>query len=278
MRLDYKRMKYIRPIATIAAALALIAPLSACGGQAVDANGSESTIITVGENTKNNRPYNYVNENGQIDGYEAALLKKIDEKLPQYTFHYKQMDWANTLVSLDSGKTDIAASSLSLSSERKQKYAHAETPDAIVNQRLVVAKNNNTLKSVDDLGNKRVIVWQGTDVNTYLEDWNKKHPDNPAKLQLGDWSWEQAVASVDNGTADAMILDDAFTKMLRDTYGDKIKSVGKPVITDSTYLLINKTKPQLAKDINGALTALPKDGTLDNLSQKYLGHKYDSKE
>ena len=48
-------MKYIRPIATIAAALALIAPLSACGGQAVDVNGSESTIITVGENTKNDR-------------------------------------------------------------------------------------------------------------------------------------------------------------------------------------------------------------------------------
>lgn len=270
------RINAVKSAVAAIAAAALFVPLAACGSStsADENNNPDAKTIVVGENTKNNKPYNYLNEDGEIDGYEAALLKEIDKKLPQYKFQYKSLDWANLLVSLDTGKIDVAASSLALNDERKQKYAYTEQSDLVLSQKVVVSKKNDSVKSLKDLAGKTALVWQGVDVTSVFENYNKEHPDNPINLKYGDWAWEQYVASIDKGTAAGGALDVGFVKSLNDDYGDKLKTVGDPVLETKSHFLVNKNKAQVAKDLDTAIKELKADGTVNKLSKQYLGYEY----
>lgn len=270
------RTSTIKSLVAVIAVSALFVPLAACGGAASadEHNNPDAKTIVVGENTKNNKPYNYLNEDGEIDGYESALLKEIDKKLPQYKFQYKSLDWANLLVSLDTGKIDVAASSLAMNDERKQKYAYTEQSDLVLSQKVVVSKKNNSVKSLKDLAGKTALVWQGVDVTSVFENYNKEHPGNPIKLKYGDWAWEQYVASIDKGTAAGGALDVGFVKALNDDYGDKLKTVGDPVLETKSHFLVNKKKAQVAKDFDEAIKELKADGTVNKLSKQYLGYAY----
>ena len=268
----------IRAIIAATAALALLSPLVACGSTSAEASGApnnpDAQTIVIGENTRTNKPYNYLNEDGEIDGYEHAVLKAVDDKLPQYKFDYKPLDWTNLLVSLDTGKVDLAASDFGINDERKQKYAYTQEPHLVNNIRVVVSSKNTSINSIDDLGGKTVQAWQGEQITHVLEDWSTKHPDNPMNLKFGDWTWEQYVASIDKGATDAGALDVGFVKALNDDYGNKLKNVGDSLLQQSGHFLLNKDKAQAAKDIDGALKELKEDGTINRLTQQYLGYDY----
>ena len=56
-----------------------------------DSKGSTGTnkVTTLKvAHTQNYVPYDFVDEKGESDGYEVAVLKAIDEKLPDYKFEY----------------------------------------------------------------------------------------------------------------------------------------------------------------------------------------------
>lgn len=50
--------------------------------------GSNKVTTLKVAHTQNYVPYDFVDEKGQSDGYEVAVLKAIDEKLPDYKFEY----------------------------------------------------------------------------------------------------------------------------------------------------------------------------------------------
>ena len=55
----------------------------------------------------------------------------------------------------------------------------------VIHWYLVVPKDSS-IKSLDDIGGKKTEVVQGTSTAKQLEDFNKKHSDNPTDLQYTD--------------------------------------------------------------------------------------------
>ncbi|MBD5543348.1 MAG: transporter substrate-binding domain-containing protein [Lachnospiraceae bacterium] len=92
---------------------------TACGGK--EESDNEVTRIIVGSGNMYN-PYCYVDEEGNAVGYEYDVLKAIDELLPQYEFEYQTMAFDQLLLSLDSGKIDLAAHQYEYTDERAEKY------------------------------------------------------------------------------------------------------------------------------------------------------------
>ena len=77
-----------RAVAMFAVTTAVFS-LAACGANSSDKNTSSSNdvqIINIAGVT-GKKPYTYVNGDNYT-GYDFELLKKIDEKLPQYEFKY----------------------------------------------------------------------------------------------------------------------------------------------------------------------------------------------
>ena len=69
--------------------------------------GSNKVTTLKVAHTQNYVPYDFVDEKGESDGYEVAVLKAIDEKLPDYKFEYTGTSDDDLLIGLESGKYDI---------------------------------------------------------------------------------------------------------------------------------------------------------------------------
>lgn len=261
----------------IAAALpvaALIGTLSACGTEnsaTTDSNNDVNARTVVVGSSASINPVDFVDEDGNLDGYEIAVLREADKLLPQYKFEYKKEDWKNLFISLESNKVNIASNFLALNSERKEKFLYNEKPTLYTDMYLATSKRAKDIKSFDEFAGKKVLAIDGTAETEKLEDYNKKNPDASFNLVRGVPSWEQVVASIDKGAYDAYVGSHTFINQLNAAYGDKLKANGPVFSQEETYYLLNKDENKLNEDLNKALKQLRENGTLKKLSKQYLG-------
>jgi L-cystine transport system substrate-binding protein len=234
------------------------------------------TTITVGSGTSYS-PYCYLDDDGNAVGYEYDVLKAVDEKLPQYEFKYESMDFDNLLLSLDSGKVDVVAHQYEATDERREKYLFANESYTIFNTYITVLSSVNDINSLDDLQGKNVWVGGTTSAsNQIVVKYNAEHSDNPIKLvNNNDTSAEYQITSLQQGAWAATIAQERDVASYNEEYGEEIlKTVGEPVNSSLTYYLYNKDETQLRDDIDTALKELKEDGTLKEISEKWLGGDY----
>ena len=85
-----KKAWIIGGVAVVAVIGATIIGRSLAGAPAKEGEtASSAEVITLKvAHTQNYVPYDFVNEKGESDGYEVAVLKAVDEKLANYQFEY----------------------------------------------------------------------------------------------------------------------------------------------------------------------------------------------
>ena len=88
--------------------------------------GSNKVTTLKVAHTQNYVPYDFVDEKGESDGYEVAVLKAIDEKLPDYKFEYTGTSDDDLLIGLESGKYDIGTKGAWYTEERAKKIYHTK--------------------------------------------------------------------------------------------------------------------------------------------------------
>ena len=95
------------------------------GTQLVFANELEDIqnagVIKVGvEGTY--QPYTYHDEDGNLTGFDVDVAKAIAEKLG-VEVDFTEADWDSLLAGIDSGRIDTVINAVSVTDERKEKYA-----------------------------------------------------------------------------------------------------------------------------------------------------------
>ena len=80
--------------------------------------------------TNNYKPYDFINDNGDSDGYEVAVLKEIDKLLPEYEFEYTPTSDDDLLIGVLQGKYDVGTKGIWITEERRKKYVFPENPIA----------------------------------------------------------------------------------------------------------------------------------------------------
>ena len=73
-------------------------------------------------------PYDFVNEKGESDGFEVAVLKEIDKLLPEYEFEYFPTSDDDLLIGVQQGKYDFGTKGVWVTEERKKKYIFPQNP------------------------------------------------------------------------------------------------------------------------------------------------------
>ncbi|PLS29354.1 transporter substrate-binding domain-containing protein [Bifidobacterium parmae] len=265
-----------RTIAATLPVLLLVGVVSGCGQSATGAesgaaNDADAKTIVVGLNTKTSKPFNYVNEDGQLDGYEYQILKRIDDLYPEYRFEYKQLDWPNTLASLDTGKIQVAASSLQLNDERKAKYGYTDQGLAQYVTRVVVNKSDNKIHKLADLAGKTVLASNGDASAALLEKYNAKHPDGKIKLKYGDWTLEQIHTSLSSDSVDAITGTELGVAEYNAANPAKPeKAVGEVLGQQNTRFFFDKSNTELKTKLDDGIKKLRDSGELKKLSKQYL--------
>jgi len=246
-------------------------------------SGSDKVTTLKVAHTQNYVPYDFLDEKGQSDGYEVAVLKAIDEKLPDYQFEYTGTSDEDLLIGLESGKYDIGTKGAWYTEERVKKFIIPESPIGASIIGFTIRKADaNKFKNIDDFAKEKGKLVPISPQNaqwTVIEEYNKKHSASPIELTAAEsFQIADAYAWVLEGRYDAFFdIKLSFEKAVTDKAGSYHQYADQlswfPYKGIPTYPLIHKDKKneEFAKAYEKAIKELEKDGTLSKLSEKYFG-------
>ncbi|WP_336773759.1 transporter substrate-binding domain-containing protein [Paenibacillus sp. MMO-58] len=213
----------------------------------------------------------FIDENGKLTGFDVELIKEIDKRLPQYEFDIKTMEFSNLLLSLETNKIDLVAHEMEKNPEREEKYLFNKESYAHWRNKIIVAKDNNTINSLDDLAGKKVLTGATSAEAQILENYNKLH-DKKINIVYQNGGANDTVSQITSGRVDATIGAD-FTLSLIDPQA-KLKTAGDDLSEADILFVLRKNDPaeqELSDAVDGALKEIKADGTLGKLSTEWLG-------
>jgi L-cystine transport system substrate-binding protein len=213
----------------------------------------------------------FLDENGKLTGFDVELLREVDTRLPDYEFDFQTMDFSNLLLSLETKKIDLVAHVMEKNPERELKYSFNKEAYAHWRNRIVVAKDNNSIQTLDDLKGKKALVGATSAQAQILENYNKEH-DNAINIVYQSGTANDAAAQISSGRVDATLAAD-FVLPIIDPQS-QLKATG-PELSSADILYVfrkdDADSQKLSDAIDGAIKELKTDGTLGKLSSEWLG-------
>ncbi|RHW34730.1 amino acid ABC transporter substrate-binding protein [Lysinibacillus yapensis] len=214
----------------------------------------------------------FIDENGNLTGYDVELVKAIDEKLPEYEFEFKTMEFSNLLLSLETNKIDFIAHQMEVNEERQEKFLFNKEPYNVFPLKVTVNQNNNEINSVEDLKGKKVGVTPTSSSAVVIEDYNEEH-DLGAEVIYGTGSADFQ-EQLKTGRIDAIISTPFAVDFVNEHADAQQKVVGEPLLSSKVYFLLNKKSTALSDRIDEALKELKEEGVVRELSVEWLGADY----
>lgn len=226
-------------------------------------------------------PYDFVNDKGESDGFEVAVLKEIDKLLPQYEFEYFPTSDDDLLIGVLQGKYDVGTKGVWITEERKKKYVFPQNPIGASIIGIVIRKDTadkiTDIKSFAKYSGKLVPIGPSNAQYNIIDEYNKQNPDARVKLVAGDqFEAADGYVWVVEGRYDARVdIKLSFQNNIEKEgapyakYKDKLSYV--PYKAIPTWPLFNRKNQAFANAYDEAIKTLKENGTLEKLSQKYFG-------
>jgi ABC-type amino acid transport substrate-binding protein len=238
-------------------------------------SGAKDEIIVVGTEGAY-PPYNFVEKDGTVNGYDADVIRALDARIAGVTFKFQPTAWDAIFVALESGKFDVIASQIAKNKAREAKYLFSDSPYLYGYGAIVFKKGRTDIKKISDLHGKTVVAGVGSYNTSWLENYNKANG-NPIKIAYYDGNVALMFADIVNGRVDATLNDPVTTddfiakQNLALDYVIRADQDPSPV-----YLLFakNANGARYKKLVDKALADIIADGTLAKLSIKWLGKDY----
>lgn len=210
-------------------------------------------------------PWSYHDlDTNEVIGYDADTARAIGEKLG-VEVQIVEAPWESLFAGLDDGRYDIVINGVEVTDERSEKYDFSE-PYAYIHTALVVRKDNEEIKSFDDLKGKKTVNSIGS---TYME-----LAESYGASAAGVSTLNDTIQNVIDGRADATLnADVSIYDYLNQQPDANIKIVA--TTEDASHVAIPIRKGDetafFEKAVNAAIEELKADGTLAKLSEKYFG-------
>jgi L-cystine transport system substrate-binding protein len=216
----------------------------------------------------------FLDEKGELVGYEIDVLNAVDDILPQYEFELETVEFRAILVGLEAKKYDLAAHNWAKNAEREAKFLYGTVPLGFYSYSLVVRQGETGINSVSDLEGRNVSTSTGSNVSGLLEAYNRDQAKTPINLIYGSLDDEGQIKGLSEGRFDAYILDEKRFLDQAQAFPGITKETGPRLLPGYTYYIFNKGDEQLRDDIDAAITKLRDNGTLSTYSKKWFVDDY----
>ena len=283
-----KRRTFISLMSVMAAAGVLtLAGCSSNSGSSAAASGAASSAASTGAADQlaaiqtNGKlvvalegawqPWSYHDESDTLVGYDVEVSRAVAEKLgvePEYV----ESDWDSLFAGLDAGRFDIVCNGVEVTDERAKTYDFT-TPYGYIHTALAVRKDNEDIKSFEDLKGK-------TTANSLASTYMELAESYGATVQGID-TLEETIQLLTAGRIDATLnADVSFYDYLNVHPDADFKLVAQT--EDASHVAIPVRKgddsASLLEAINTAIEELRADGTLKALGEKYFGQDISSED
>ena len=274
-------------------ALTLTAALAGCGGSASSAASADAASTadtaassTAADATENELdkvkaagklvigvegtypPFTYHDDNGELTGLDVELGKALAEKLGVEA-EFQEAAWDSLLIGIDTERFDTVINSVSITDERAEKYDFSD-PYYYEARRVVVRSDDDSIQGPDDLNGKKI----ATNTTNAFIPWYEEHG---AEVVGIDTSGE-AIDLLLSGRVDFVGTSVPVLNAYLDEHPDAKDKVKEafviPDSEDTIAIPVRKGEPEFLDAVNAALAELREEGTLKEISEKYLGGDY----
>lgn len=245
-------------------AAVVVTSLSGCGNSGSKDAAQQKKELIVGTEPSF-APFEFPDgKDGEITGFDMDLIKAMAKKLGYEKVTIKGMGFDALIPAMNAGNIDVIISGMSITDARKKQVLFTD-PYYESGLMVIVKKDNNEIKSFDDLKGKRIGVQLGT---TGAQEAEKIEG---AKVTNFDTS-DLACIELKNGNVDAVISDlpvlQYFLKQKGSSYA---KAVGTPKKGDFYGIAAPKDKKDLVDGMNKALKELKDSGEYKKIYTKWFG-------
>ncbi len=214
-------------------------------------------------------PYEFMYEN-EIVGVDIEIMKLVAEKIG-VELEITDVAFATICTSVKSAKADVGAAGITITDERKEDVAFSD-PYTKTEQYMVVAADNDDIKTLEDLKGKKVGVQEGTTsdilVNEFVADKTLEgtvvtaYP-APAVAAAAVPAKIDAVVT-DKLTAETIVANNSGLKTFK-----LVKADGSDVGTEYYGIAVNKANTELLAVINEVLADLVESGKVKEWEDYY---------
>ena len=214
------------------------------------------------------QPWSFHDESDTLVGYDVEVSRAIAEKLgvePEYV----ESDWDSLFAGLDAGLYDLVCNGVEVTEERAKTY-NFTTPYGYIHTALAVRKDNEDIKSFEDLAGK-------TTANSLASTYMELAESYGATVQGID-TLEETIQLLTAGRIDATLnANVSFYDYLNVHPDADFKLVAQTEDASHVAIPIVKSEDSSFLDaLNSAIDELRADGTLKELGEKYFGQDISS--
>lgn len=270
-------------------ALTLTAALAGCGGSASSAAASSDTAAaaSVADTTAETEldkvkavgklvvgvegtypPFTYHDDNGELTGLDIELGKALADKLG-VEVEFQEAAWDSLLIGIDTERFDTVINSVSITDERAEKYDFSD-PYYYEARRVVVRADDDSIHGPEDLNGKKI----ATNTTNAFIPWYEEQGVEVVGIDTSGEAIDLLLSGrVDFVGTNVPVLN-AYLQEHPDA-ADKVKEAFViPNSEDVIAIPVRKGEPEFLDAINAALAQLREEGTLKEISEKYLGGDY----
>ena len=252
-------------------ALGLLA--AGCGGGEKKTAEGKDPVLTKDElivgTEPSFAPFEFPKKNSEeLTGFDIELIQALAKDMGYKKTTIKSMGFDALIPAVNNGNLDVGMSGFTITEERKKQVLFTDSYYK-AGLGLVVRKEVNDVKSVDDLKGKTVAVQLGTTGALYAE----KLKDKGVTVKTFNTS-DLACLELKTKGADAVISDKPVLQyFLAQGGSDYAKMVGTGLTTEDYGIVVSKKHPQLQAALNKSLANMKKNGEYDKLYEKWFGEK-----
>lgn len=210
------------------------------------------------------QPFEFKNENNEYVGFDIDLVHALAKELGAEKVEFVDTEFKGLIPGLQGKKFDMIASAMYITDERKQTIDFSDTyyPGGLA---IMVKKENNEVKGIEDLKGKKVSVQIGTKSVNFLKE---NYPDiERVEVEKN----VEMFLELESGRVDAVVTGRPAAQVYAKNNGT-VKVLDEELTQEYYGFGIRKENVAFRDAINKALQTLKDNGTYQEIVNKWFGN------
>ena len=255
----------------LVATLFLAIPLAACGDDSTNQADTtrweeiqEEGTLTVGTAGTLYPASFREEESDTLTGFDVELMKEVAKRL-DLEIEFKEMAFDNMLTSVQNGQIDVVANDISITEDRKEKFAFSKPYKYTYGTAIVRKSDLSGIESLEDLKGKKA----AGEATTVFMDVAREY--GAEEVIYDNATNDQYLRDVSTGRTD-VILNDYYLQTLALAFFPEFDITIHPDIAynpQKVAFLMDKENDELQENIDRVLDEMLEDGTVKELSEQF---------